>query len=135
MRDFMHLSWVEFEVLIAELFSHIHAESTVELTAVRADHGVDVIITDNNTRNVQIVQCKRYRRDNKVSSVDMQKFAGAMKKFKATRGYFVTSSSFNTYALDFVDGMDDIELIEGKQLVRMINNDDRMPSRKVFQGT
>lgn len=132
-RDFMRLSWLEFEVLVAELFSHMHKNATVELTAATADHGVDVIITDNKTRDAQIVQCKRFRPDNKVSSVDMQKFAGAMKKFNATRGYFVTSSSFNPYALKFVDGMDDIELIEGKKLVRMINKDDKIPSRDEFR--
>ncbi|MFN2141035.1 MAG: restriction endonuclease [Candidatus Promineifilaceae bacterium] len=105
----------------------------VELTPVRGDLGVDVFITDEKTGQVQIVQCKRFRRDIKVSSVDMQKFAGAMKKFKATKGYFVTSSSFNPFALPFVEGMDDIELIDGKRLVKMINDTASFPSPDEFQ--
>ncbi len=129
----MRLSWVQFEELVAEVFSHIHTNSTVKLTASRADQGVDVFITDDKAGTVQIVQCKRFRPDSRVSSVDMQKFAGAMKKFKAKKGYFVTSSSFNRYALEYIEGMDDIELIDNKKLVRMINDDDLIPSREEFQ--
>lgn len=135
MRDLMRLSWQEFETLVCELYSHIYEDAHVETTPPRADFGVDVKINDRNTGQLQIVQCKRYRRDNKVSSVDMQKFGGAMKKFKATRGYFVTSSSFNRFAREYVNGMDDIELVEGKQLLKMINNDDSILSIEEFRRT
>jgi restriction endonuclease Mrr len=118
---------------VGPLFSILNDQMLVELRAVRGDLGVDVFITDEKTGQVQIVQCKRFRRDIKVSSVDMQKFAGAMKKFKATKGYFVTSSSFNPFALHFVEGMDDIELIDGKRLVKMINDTASFPSPDEFQ--
>jgi len=133
-RDFMRLTWQQFEELTAELFSHIYNNATVALTPNRADQGVDVLITDNKHNEIHIVQCKRYRPDIKVSSLDMQKFAGAMQKFKPTKAYFVTSSSFNPYALNFADGIDGLELIESKQLLKMINNDGRMPSCQEFQN-
>jgi hypothetical protein len=133
-RDFMRLTWQQFEELTAELFSHIYENATVDLSPGRADQGVDVFITDNKTNEFYIVQCKRYRPGVKVSSVDMQKFSGSMHKFKPTKGYFVTSSSFNSYALSFVDGIDDIELIEANKLLEMINNDDHIPSCQEFQN-
>jgi hypothetical protein len=131
--DLMSLTWEQFEALTADLFSHRHQNAVVRLTAGRADQGVDVFITDPKTQEVEIVQCKRYRRKSKVSSIDMQKFAGAMKKFKARRGYFVTSSSFNAFALTYVEDMDDIELIEGKSLLALINADPLIPPRAEFQ--
>jgi HJR/Mrr/RecB family endonuclease len=133
LQNVMALKWQEFEILVGELFVTLNDKMLVELTPPRGDLGVDVLITDEKSGQVQIVQCKRFRRDVKVSSVDMQKFAGAMKKFKATKGYFVTSSSFNPFALHFVEGMDDIELIDGKRLVKMINDTASFPSPDEFQ--
>jgi hypothetical protein len=132
-RDLLQLPWRQFEELIAELFSHIHNNATVKLSPGRADQGVDVFITNNKTGKVQIIQCKRFR-TNKVTSPDMQKFAGAMIKFKATKAYFITTSSFNHHAIDFAHDIDNLELIEYKQLLKMINNDGRIPSCQEFQN-
>ena len=129
----MQLPWRQFEQLIAELFSHTNKNATVELGPGRADQGVDVFITDNTTGEVQIVQCKRFR-NNKVSSVDIQKFAGSMLKFQTTKAYFVTTSSFNTYALDFAHDIPNLELIEYKQLLKMLNADHLILSRTEFQS-
>ena len=57
-----------------------------------------------------------------------------MLKFQTTKAYFVTTSSFNTYALDFAHDIPNLELIEYKQLLKMLNADHLILSRTEFQS-
>ena len=114
------LGWRAFEELVAKLFANIHKDAEVELTPGSKDKGVDIYLRYPKTGDVEIVQCKRYRAGVKVSSPDMQKFAGAMLKSKAKKGSFVTTSDFNGFAKDFADGLS-IDLITGRKVTKMLN--------------
>lgn len=116
---------------MGELFKHRNRSSKVEVTPPRVDYGVDVIISNKSAPKIVVVQCKRYRPKVKVSSPDMQKFVGAMAKFKADKGYFITTSGFNRYAVDFAEGLN-VELIDGKKLVEMITTTKDFPSPSEF---
>ncbi len=131
LQDLLNLSWVEFEWLVGKVFKHKNSNAKIEVTSPTADYGVDVIITKKPFSNTEVIQCKRYRPTVKVSSPDMQKFVGAMAKFKARKGYFVTTSTFNRYAIDFAEGMN-VELIDGQQLVQMIAGIKGFPSPVEF---
>jgi HJR/Mrr/RecB family endonuclease len=131
LQDLLDLSWEQFELLVSEIFKRKNKNSTVELTRVTGDYGVDVVITSGLFSKKEIVQCKKYRPEVKVSSPDMQRFVGAMAKFKAKRGYFVTTSTFSRYAAKFARGMN-VELIDGQNLVEMIAGVKDFPSPAEF---
>jgi HJR/Mrr/RecB family endonuclease len=92
-QDLLDLSWQQFELLVSEIFKRRNKSSKVELTRPTVDYGADVIITTGLMSKREIVQCKRYRPGVSVSSPDMQKFVGAMAKFEAKKGYFITTSN------------------------------------------
>jgi len=54
-----------------------------------------------------------------------------MAKFQAKKGYFITTSTFNRYAIGFAEGMN-VELIDGQQLIHMIADIRGFPSPAEF---
>ena len=90
-QDLLTLSWGQFELLVSEIFKRKNRNSKVELTPQTVDYGADEIITTGLMSKKEIVQCKRYRPEVRVSSPDMARFVGAMVKFKAKKGYFITT--------------------------------------------
>jgi hypothetical protein len=129
--DLLNLTWGQFELLVSEVFKRRSRNSKVELTRPTVDYGADVIITTGLMSKREIVQCKRYRPEVRVSSPDMQKFVGAMAKFKAKKGYFITTSTFSRHAANFAKGMN-IELVDGQSLIKMIAEVKDFPSPAEF---
>lgn len=129
--DCLNLTWRQFELLVSEVFKRKHKRTRVELTPRAKDYGVDIVITTGMLPQKEIVQCKRYRPDVYVSCPDMQKFVGAMTKFKADKGYFVTTSTFSRYAIYFAEGLN-VELIGGQDLIQVIGQIKDFPSPAEF---
>lgn len=66
------------------------------------------------------VQAKRYA-DNKVSAGDIRDFFGSLDRFKASKGLFVTTSSFSPAAKETADLLSKrIVLIDGNLLTRLM---------------
>lgn len=87
------------------------------------DGGVDgVIRQDALGLDAVYVQAKRYAADNTVGAPAIQGFAGALLQRGATKGVFVTTSSFSTQARQTVAayGTLKIVLIDGKDLARLM---------------
>jgi restriction system protein len=61
----------------------------------------------------------------------MQEFVGAMTKFGAKKGYFVTTSEFSRQAVKFAEGLN-VELIDGHDLLDMIAGIETFPSPAEF---
>ena len=134
LQDLLNLKWRHFEQLVAEMFRHKNRGAEVKLTRRARDSGVDIIISAGGwLPGKAIAQCKRYRPNAKVSSLDVQRFVGAMTKFKARKGYFITTSTFTRHAVGFARGLN-VELIEGKDLVKMISQINDFPSPAEFLG-
>jgi restriction system protein len=85
------------------------------------DGGVDGVIDQDALGLDRIyVQAKRFT-DNKVSSGEIRDFFGSLDRFKATKGLFVTTSSFSPSAKETADMLSKrIVLIDGPILTRLM---------------
>ena len=86
------------------------------------DGGIDgfgYIVSDDFRTNRVAIQAKRWR--GKVSSPEIDKFRGAMDKFNAEFGIFVTTSDFTRDAIEAArTGTRVITLINGEKIVELV---------------
>ncbi|MCP1539364.1 restriction endonuclease [Methylorubrum extorquens] len=84
--------------------------------------GVDGVIDQDPLGLDRIyVQAKRYAVDNSVGASAIRDFFGSLDRFKATKGLFVTTSSFTSSARETADLLSKrIVLIDGQQLARLM---------------
>ena len=85
------------------------------------DGGVDGVIDQDALGLDRIyVQAKRYA-ENKVSSGEIRDFFGSLDRFKASKGLFVTTSTFSPSAKETAELLSKrIVLIDGHQLTRLM---------------
>ena len=86
------------------------------------DEGLDgVIRQDPLGLDVVYIQAKRYAPDRTVGRQDIQAFVGALHGQQASRGIFITTSSFSAGAKDYADRVNArIVLIDGQELTRLM---------------
>jgi len=84
------------------------------------DEGLDgVIRQDALGLDVVYIQAKRYAVDRKIGRPDLQAFVGALNGARASRGIFITTSSFTADAKNFVERIQPrIVLIDGAMLAK-----------------
>lgn len=83
------------------------------------DAGIDGIISlDRLGLEKVYVQAKRWQ--NTVGRPDVQAFYGAIAGQRATKGVFITTSSYTTQALDFARSVERIVLIDGARLADLM---------------
>lgn len=87
-----------------------------------ADGGVDGVIDQDALGLDQVyVQAKRYAEGNTVGRDTVQAFIGALAGFGASRGVFITTSSFTAMARSYAEGIAQrVILIDGKRLVTLM---------------
>ena len=123
------LSPRDFELLIGELFSKMGFESIV--TKQSGDGGVDVIAVNKGLiyRGRYLVQCKRYRGENKVARPEVVSFYGRIASDPGTKGIFVTTSIFTRGAREFADS-NGVNLIDREDLERLLQKHDPFSAEK-----
>ena len=86
------------------------------------DEGIDGIVNEDPLGlDVVYLQAKRYAADNTIGRERIQQFAGALAGKRATKGVFVTTSSFSKGASDYVNTISQkIVLIDGEDLTRLM---------------
>jgi restriction system protein len=86
------------------------------------DGGIDGVIKEDALGLDRIyVQAKRYAAGNTVGRPDVQAFAGSLDVHHATKGIFITTSSFSPGAHEFATKIaKQIILIEGTDLAKML---------------
>lgn len=89
-----------------------------EVTSYSGDEGIDGIIYEDKLGLDKIyIQAKRWT--NTVGRPVVQQFSGALAGKNATKGVFITTSSFTKEASDYVKGINQkIVLVDGQQLAR-----------------
>jgi restriction system protein len=92
------------------------------LVGKSGDGGVDGVIDQDPLGLDRIyVQAKRYGPDNNVGASAIRDFFGSLDRFKATKGLFVTTSSFSASARETAELLSKrIVLIDGAQLARLM---------------
>jgi restriction system protein len=86
------------------------------------DNGVDGVI-DQDTLGLDrvYVQAKRYAEDTTVGAGDIRDFFGSLDMHKATKGLFVTTSSFTKAAMETAEKLGKrIVLIDGRDLTKLM---------------
>jgi restriction system protein len=69
------------------------------------------------------VQAKRYSPTTPVPVREVRDFVGSLEGFRASKGVFVTTSTFPASAIEFAQRVSKrIVLIEGKELARLMVN-------------
>jgi restriction system protein len=114
-----------FERLVVQLLIAMgYAGSAIEAGKAlgkSGDGGVDGVIDQDALGLDRIyVQAKRYT-DNKVSSGEIRDFFGSLDRFKATKGLFVTTSSFSSSSRETAELLSKrIVLVDGPMLTRLM---------------
>ena len=96
--------------------------SVVQRLGRSGDEGIDGIVNEDPLGlDVVYVQAKRYASDNTVGRERIQQFAGALVGQGATKGVFVTTSSFTRGAIEFAFRIPQkIILVDGNELTRLM---------------
>ncbi len=122
-----------FEQIVVDLLVSMGYGGSVEdagkVVGKSGDGGIDgVIKQDKLGLDAIYVQAKRWK--DVVGSSEIMKFSGSLTKKHASRGVFITTSTFTRDASEFVEAMPQkIVLIDGKQLASLMIEHDVGVSR------
>jgi restriction system protein len=95
-------------------------DDAAERLGQSGDEGVDGVIREDRLGlDLIYVQAKRWK--NVVGRPEIQKFFGALHGQRATKGVFITTSSFSKEARDYADGVTPrVILVDGKELAQLM---------------
>lgn len=115
-----------FEHLIVELLVAMGYGGTHENAALKlgksGDNGVDGVIDEDRLGLDRIyVQAKRYAEQNTVQRPEVQGFVGSLVGFGASKGVFVTTSTFSAGAREYANQIPQrVILIDGARLTDLM---------------
>lgn len=109
------------DLLVAMGYGGSHEGAALSLGR-SGDGGVDGVIDEDRLGLDRIyIQAKRYAPHVGVGRPDVQGFVGSLVGFGATKGVFVTTSSFSAPAIDFVRHLPQrVVLIDGARLAELM---------------
>lgn len=109
------------DLLVAMGYGGSHKDAAAQLGR-SGDGGVDGIVNEDRLGLDRIyVQAKRYAPGNAVGRPDVNGFVGSLVGLGATKGVFVTTSSFSQPARDYVKHLSQrIILIDGQELADLM---------------
>lgn len=108
-------------LLVAMGYGGSHRNAAAQLGR-SGDGGVDGVVNEDRLGLDRVyVQAKRYAATNAVGRPDVQTFVGSLVGLGATKGVFVTTSSFSSQARDFVKHLAQrVILIDGHTLAGLM---------------
>ena len=115
------MSPAKFEAFSRLLLRKMGVEFTEVGTQISNDGGIDgygYCRTDDFRTSRVVIQCKRWQGN--VGSVEIDQFLGAMNKFQADYGIFITNSRYTSSAREAARAGTPITLIDGDELVRLV---------------
>ena len=118
-----NMSPTKFEQFSRALLTKMGVQFTNKGIQVSNDGGIDGYgyhVDDDDFRTTRVViQCKRFN-TNAVSEPEINQFLGAMNKYQADYGVFITNSRFTTQAREAARAGTPITLIDGNDLIRLV---------------
>lgn len=118
-----NMSPKKFEQFSRALLTKMGVQFTDKGVQISNDDGIDGYgyhTDDDDFRTTRVViQCKRYN-SGAVSEPEINQFLGAMNKFQADYGVFITNSRFTNAARIAAREGTPITLIDGNDLIRLI---------------
>jgi restriction system protein len=109
------------DLLVAMGYGGSHKDAAAQLGR-SGDGGVDGIVNEDRLGLDRIyIQAKRYAPGNPVGRPDVNGFVGSLVGLGATKGVFVTTSTFSQPALDYVKHLAQrVILIDGQELADLM---------------
>lgn len=113
-----------FEKLVVDLVVKMgyggNRKEAGEAVGKSNDEGIDGVINEDRLGLDTIyIQAKRWKRDNTVGRPEIQKFVGALAGKHASKGIFITTSSFSTEARNYIKNIQQkVILIDGLELAQ-----------------
>lgn len=126
LRDkLLELNPTQFEQLVLNLIRALGyggPTEKLEHTGGPGDFGIDGIVhLDRLGLDKIYLQAKRYKPENKISSRQIQEFFGALKGRHATKGIFLTTSTYQESALKYAKSVSDtLVLIDGRDIAELM---------------
>lgn len=108
----------EFECLIANYFIK-RGFIKAEVIGKACDRGVDILAT-NSEGQYELIQCKRYRKNNNIGSAPIQRIDSYMRTRKAVRAWVVTTSDFTREGIDEAN-ITGVVIINGNDLIKSLD--------------
>lgn len=134
------MSPAKFEQLVLDLLLAMgyggSNKDLAKVTPISHDNGVDGIIPEDALGLDKIyIQAKRYKEGAPVHKPEIQQFIGALSEQKASKGVFVTTSTFSQGARESVSkATSKIVLIDGSALAQfMIEFNVGVSTRKTYE--
>lgn len=115
------MSPAKFETFSRLLLKKMGVEFTEKGTQISNDGGIDgygYCRTDDFRTSRVVIQCKRWQGN--IGSPEIDQFLGAMNKFQADYGIFITNSRYSVAAREAARAGTPITLIDGDELVRLV---------------
>lgn len=113
----------KFEAFSRAVLTKMGVEFTNKGVQISNDGGIDGYgyhVDQNDFRTTRVViQCKRYNA-NPVTEPEINQFLGAMNKYQANYGVFITNSRFTNAARSAAREGSPITLIDGNDLVKLV---------------
>lgn len=107
----------DFEILIADYFQQ-RGFVRAEVIGRSGDRGVDVLATNINGE-LELIQCKRYRRGNNIGSTPIQRVDSYMRSRHASRAWVITTSDFTPEGRDEAL-ITNVTLMNGQTLIQSL---------------
>lgn len=109
------------DLLVAMGYGGSHKSAAAQLGR-SGDGGVDGVVNEDRLGLDRVyVQAKRYAPANSIGRPDVQAFVGSLVGLGATKGVFVTTSTFSPQAREFVKHLSQrVILIDGRQLADLM---------------
>ena len=118
-----NMSPAKFEQFSRALLTKMGVQFTNKGIQISNDGGIDGYgyhVDEEDFRTTRVViQCKRYNTA-PVSEPEINQFLGAMNKFQADYGVFITNSRFTNKAREAAREGTPITLIDGNDLIRLV---------------
>lgn len=114
------IEWKRFELLCHLIFKATGFNSC--LTIDGADEGVDIRIYDNDDESkvLYLVQCKKWRKNQKIDRPLLQQLRGQMAAENVDKGGYCVTSSFTLPAQEFA-AANSIELFDQEKIINSFN--------------
>jgi restriction system protein len=109
------------ELLVAMGYGGSHEDAARQL-GKSGDGGIDVVIDEDRLGLDRIyVQAKRYSPGTSVGRPEVQGFVGSLVGVAASKGVFVTTSTFSNHAISYAHGLPQrVILIDGARLTELM---------------
>lgn len=126
LEQVLSLTPARFERLIVELLLAMgYGDGRAEMGQAigkSGDGGIDGVVNEDKLGlDAVYIQAKRYAPDNTIGRPALQAFVGSMTGESATKGVFVTTSSFSKEARDYIRRVQQrVVLIDGRRLARLM---------------